>query len=48
MVRRAFQNYDLTFLASAAAEFDLAIIDNWLAQLGLTTQSLMATEVGRR
>jgi hypothetical protein len=48
VVRRAFENYDLTFLASAAAEFNVAIIDNWLAQLGLTTQSLMATEVGRR
>jgi hypothetical protein len=47
-VRRAFKNYDLTFMASSAAEHDLALIDNWMTQLGLTTQSLMATDVGRR
>lgn len=48
VIRRAFENYDLTFMASAAAEHNLSIIDNWLEQLGLTTQSLMATEVGRQ
>lgn len=47
-VRRAFANYDLTFMASAAAENNLTIVDNWLSQLGLTTQGLMATTVGRR
>ncbi len=47
-VRRAFANYDLTFMASAAAEHNLTIIDNWLSQLGFSTQSLMATEIGRR
>lgn len=46
-VRRAFKNYDLTFMASAALERNQSIMDNWLAQLGLTTQSLMATETGR-
>jgi len=47
-VRRAFSNYDLTFMASAAVERNQSIMDNWLAQLGLTTQSLMATKTGRR
>ena len=47
-VRRAFGNYDLTFMASAASEHNLTIIDNWLSQLGLTTQNLMAADVGRR
>ena len=48
MVRRAFGNYDLTFMASAAGERNLTVIDNWLTQLGLTTQRLMAADVRSR
>ena len=47
-VRRAFQNYDLTFLIHAATEHKLTLQDNWLSQLGLTTQSVMSASVRRR
>ena len=45
-VRTAFQNYDLTFLVHAATEKNMLVVDNWFNAMGLTTQSLMATEVG--
>jgi len=47
-VRRAFENYDLTFLVHAAAENDISAIDTWLGQIGITTQSLMSAKMGRR
>ena len=47
-VRRAFSNYDLTFMVHAASEKRIALIDVWLSQLGLTTQSFMSTSHGRR
>ncbi len=47
-VRRAFANYDLTFLAHAAAEKRQTIVDTWLAQVGVTTDALMAATQGRR
>lgn len=47
-VKRAFENYDLTFLAHAATEKDVSVVDNWLAQVGLTTETLMSTKRGRR
>ena len=47
-VRKAFENYDLTFMAHSAAEKNTGIMDNWLAQLGLTTQSIMSASVRRR
>jgi hypothetical protein len=47
-VKRAFDNYDLTFLVHAAIENDMAISDSWLQQVGLTTQALMAASKGRR
>ena len=47
-VRRAFQNYDLTFLVHAATEGSRSIIDHWLEQIGISTQTLMATQVRRR
>ncbi len=47
-VRRAFQSYELTFLVHAATEKDLSVADNWLQQMGVTTQSLMSAKHGRR
>lgn len=47
-VRRAFASYDLTFLAHASAEADRAPIDVWLEQIGVSTESLMASRRGRR
>lgn len=47
-VRRAFENYDLTFLVHAATEKNLALTDHWLEQMGLTTQAVMTARSGRR
>ena len=47
-VKRAFDNYDLTFLVHAAIEKDMAVSASWLEQVGLTTQALMAAHKGRR
>ena len=47
-VRRAFANYDLTFLVHASAEKNRAMADTWLAQLGISTQSVMSAKQGRR
>jgi hypothetical protein len=47
-VRQAFSNYDLTFLAHAAAERDQSIVDLWLEQLGLTSGAVMAGTIRGR
>ena len=47
-VRAAFENYDLTFLVHASIERDRALLDHWLNQVGVSTQSLMNARVGRR
>ena len=47
-VRAAFQNYDLTFLVHASLERDRSLIDHWLEQIGLSTNSLMSARMGRR
>ncbi len=47
-IRRAFANYDLTFMVHSASERQISVIDTWLAQLGLTTQTLMSASQGRR
>ncbi|GAB6052786.1 hypothetical protein JCM17960_16060 [Magnetospira thiophila] len=47
-VRMAFKNYDVTFLAHGAVEKNRTMVDNWLDQFGVSTESLMAAHVGRR
>ncbi len=47
-VRRAFDNYDLTFLVHASTEKNVSAIDTWLGEVGITTQSLMSAKMGRR
>ena len=47
-IRRAFANYDLTFLAHASTEHDRAPIDVWLEQLGVSTESVLSARRGRR
>lgn len=47
-VRSAFDNYDLTFLMHASIEHNHAVLDHWMQQLGLSTQSLMTARPGRR
>jgi len=48
LVRKAFDNYDLTFLVHAASEANRDLFDHWLEQIGVSTQSLMSARVGRR
>jgi hypothetical protein len=48
VVRKAFSNYDLTFLVHASTEKKLSLMDNWLEQVGVSTQTLMAARKGMR
>ena len=41
-VRKAFANYELTFLVHASAEKSRALVDLWLEQIGVTTDTVMA------
>ncbi len=45
-IRKAFANYDLTFLVHAASEKQMLVLDNWFDAMGLTTQALLSTRVG--
>tara|TARA_B100000315_G_scaffold260857_1_gene326427 strand:- start:293 stop:682 length:390 start_codon:yes stop_codon:yes gene_type:complete len=47
-VRQAFENYDLTFLVHGATEKNISIVDAWLNQLGMTTQSVLSASLRRR
>ena len=47
-VRKAFENYDLTFMVHASVEKNRSLSENWMEQIGMTTQSLMAARLGRR
>ena len=47
-VRAAYENYDLTFLVHASTEHNRALLDHWLQQVGVSTESLMNARVGRR
>jgi len=48
MVRAAFENYDLTFIAHAAVEKNRSLAEHWLGEIGVSTQSLMNARSGRR
>ena len=47
-VRAAYENYDLTFLVHAATEHNRTLLDHWLSQVGVSTESLMNARIGRR
>jgi hypothetical protein len=47
-VRTAFDNYDLTFLVHSSTEKDRILIDHWLDQVGVTSNSIMSSRSGRR
>ena len=47
-VRKAFANYDLTFLVHASLEKKISLMDNWMDQVGISTNTLMAARKGRR
>ncbi|MEQ8444140.1 MAG: hypothetical protein RIM72_08740 [Alphaproteobacteria bacterium] len=48
VVRVAFSNYDLTFLVHGAVERNVTLIDQWMEQVGITTDTLMTARIGRR
>ncbi|NQV98389.1 MAG: hypothetical protein HQ483_01730 [Rhodospirillales bacterium] len=47
-IKRAFANYDLTFMVHAAIEKDRALADHWLTQIGLDKQGLLSAQMRRR
>jgi len=48
LVRRAFADYDGTFLVHASVESKRHIVDFWMHTLGLDTASIMGSRKGRR
>ena len=48
IVRRAFMDYELTFLVHASAEQKRSMLELWLAKLGLTSNAVMTAGPGRR
>lgn len=47
-VQKAFNDYDSTFLVHASAEAKQNIVDFWMARLGLETDAILASKLGRR
>ena len=47
-VKRAFANYDLTFLVHASAENRTLVLDHWMEQIGMSTQDIMSAAQRRR
>ena len=48
VVRRAFRDYDLTFLVHASAEQERSMLDLWMEKVGLTSDAVMNARPGRR
>jgi hypothetical protein len=48
IVRKAFANYDLTFLVHASSENNQNLFDQWLEQVGLTTDGIISARKARR
>jgi hypothetical protein len=48
VVRKAFERYDLTFLVHASVENERSVTDQWLGEVGISTDSLMAARKGSR
>lgn len=48
MVKKAFDHYETTFLVHASAEANQHIVDFWLHQLSLDSQSILESRRGRR
>jgi len=48
LVRRAFADYEGTFLVHASVESKRHIVDFWMQTLGLDTQSIMSSKQGRK
>ncbi len=48
VVKKAFENYDLTFLVHASIERNRTVVDHWMEQVGVSTGTLMGARAGRR
>ena len=48
IVRKAFANYELTFLINASMESDRGPFDIWMKQIGLTTAALESARIARK
>lgn len=46
--RKAFDNFELTFLVHTSLEREKSISITWLESIGLTTNNLMSTRVSRK
>jgi len=47
-IKRAFANYDLTFLIHASVEKKRSLADHWLEQVGITQQDVLSAVSRRR
>ena len=47
-IKRAFANYDLTFLVHASVERNRTLVDHWLEQVGITQQTVLGATRRRR
>lgn len=47
-IKRAFANYDLTFLVHASIEKNRTLADHWLEQVGITQQTVLGATRRRR
>ncbi len=45
LVRRAFNNYDLTFLAHASMESKQSIVGHWFDQVGLSNNDILSSNM---
>ncbi len=48
MAKKAFENYDLTFMVHAGSESKKSMTAHWLTQLNITSQSIDQARVGAR
>lgn len=48
LVKKAFANYDLTFLIHASAEQNVQPFNHWLNTLNITNQAIQQSHVGYR
>ena len=47
-VKRAYSNYDLTFLVHASVEKNRSLADHWLEQVAITQQTILGAVSRRR
>jgi hypothetical protein len=48
MAKKAFENYELTFMVHAGSESQKTMTAHWLTQLNITEQSINQARIGAR